>query len=166
LEFLFENPFLVIVLIAVISSFFRKKKDNPNTQGRTPTQAGGGQNKRLSSPIEEARDIFKEFSRSLQEQQSKPLPRKTMDKQFQSDRKMEESQKVEQPAASDVNAPETLPVRNEMTRPPIGLELEPKTAPKKELKVQEEQLIDAIIWSEILGPPRTKKPYRRNNYRS
>jgi hypothetical protein len=164
LEFLFENPFLVIVLIAFISSFFRKKKDNPDTQGRTPTQTGGGQNKRPPSPIEEARDIFKEFSRSLQEQQEKPMPRKTMDKQFQSGRKMETSQKAEQPAASDMNALEILPVRNEMKRPPIGLE--PKAMPNKELKVQEEQLIDAIIWSEILGPPRAKKPYMKKNVRS
>jgi len=164
LEFFFENPILVIVLIGLISSFFRKKKDNPEIQGRTPTDAGGGQNKRPPSPFDEARDIFKELSRSLQEPQSKPVPRRTMEKQFQSKRKTETSQeRMEQPTAAGMDVAETKPIRNEMKRPPIGLE--PKAVPNKELKVQEEQLIDAIIWSEIIGPPRAKKPYMRKNVR-
>lgn len=162
MEFFFENPFLAIVLIAFISSFFRKKKDNPETQGRTPTEAGRGQNKRPPGTFEEARDIFKEFSRSLQEQQSRPVPRKATDKQFQRGRKMEEG--LELHSASDVNGAETVPVRNETKSPPIGLKQE--AVPKKELEVQEKQLIDAIIWSEILGSPRAKKPYMRKNVRS
>ena len=33
---------------------------------------------------------------------------------------------------------------------------------KNQLKVDESKLVDAVIWSEILGPPRAKNPYFRN----
>ena len=31
----------------------------------------------------------------------------------------------------------------------------------KVIELDETKLVDAVVWSEILGPPRAKKPYRK-----
>src|SRR3954454_20948444 len=65
-EFFFDNPFLFIVLVAVLSSLFKKRKRN--TEGeRTPYSPKENKQTKPVSPFDEVKEIFKEVTRSLSE---------------------------------------------------------------------------------------------------
>src|SRR4051794_38062235 len=66
-EIFFDNPIIFIILVAVISSLFRKKKESskdPKGQQRTnhPMEKKRSQ---TSATFNEVREVFKEVSRSF-----------------------------------------------------------------------------------------------------
>jgi len=153
---------LTIILIAVISSFFKKKKENSGQNRHKTNQPGSGRKQRQQNPFEEARDIFKELTRPVMQEMR--LPKEKEEKKLQRPKKRGEN------AANRIGT-ESPPAGLEDALDPIqfsdtSLATAPQTPPEKKLEVKEEQLIDAVIWSEILGPPRAKNPYMKKNFRS
>ncbi|MBB6445982.1 hypothetical protein [Bacillus benzoevorans] len=165
MNFFFDNPFLAIILIAVISSFFKKKKEDSAQKQGSPKQLGNGHKPRPLNPFEEARELFKELASSVSEE-TKPISKKTREKTVRQLKRSAET------AASNLVRAERTSIGLQDVVPETAQEadtpaaLTPGTTSQKKLEVRENQVIDAIIWSEILGPPRAKKPYMRNNFRS
>ena len=65
-EIFFDNPIIFIILVAVISSLFRKKKENVSPskgQGKTIEPKKG--NPFSPASLEEVREVFKEVTRSF-----------------------------------------------------------------------------------------------------
>lgn len=148
-EFFFENPFIFVILVAVLSSLFKKKKGDTESK-KTSNRPKGNKQAQSNNPFDEVKEIFKEVTRSFSEGT------------ITSERKIEHpvvQQKAEELRQQMVKAeplksaePQSLPIQEELR--------------SKEMKLNQEKLVEAIIWSEILGPPRAKKPYMKSRYRN
>lgn len=147
MEILFENPLILIILVGVISAIFKNKnKDEKqdDTKKRVETRKTV---QKSSDPFSEMKDVFREVQRSFQEE-IKPAPT------------------VQENANQKINDakfayPEEPEKPEQVIKTPRGLQ-EQKLKQQSGLDVDESKLIDAVIWSEILGPPRAKKPYSQN----
>ncbi|WP_338470295.1 hypothetical protein R4Z10_16025 [Niallia sp. XMNu-256] len=154
MEILFENPLIVIILIGVISSLFKnrdksEKQESPakrvEADRHKPTQKSG-------DVFQEMREIFKETSRTFQEE-------------IKPERQFSEKQSEKKIAEVKVVLEEELPSLSEKP----DKQHAPQTIQQqqlKEFKVDESKLAEAVIWAEILGPPRAKKPYSHNRSRA
>ncbi|RHW41017.1 hypothetical protein D1B31_08700 [Neobacillus notoginsengisoli] len=149
MERIFENPILLFIVIAFISSLFAKSKGNT-------------ENKRRTFP-----DLRKEFEETYREmtRQEEPDPGKMPPL-----RRSEPVYKahVEQ-AVQPVKAVKEKPVSKAIAkrtqdslRPSLSQEQKKHPEPPPSIEpVKEKNLADAIVWAEILGPPRAKKPYSK-----
>lgn len=146
MEFLFDNPFMVLVLLALFSfsSVFKKSAEKQKKSSNRPVEKKYSM---PSSPFDEVKEIFKEVSRTFQEEPQKPTESK-LDEMYQK-KKMEVSQLQEQ----------TERKKAKVVKDNFSKSIQPSN---KELKITETKLIESVIWSEILGPPRSKKPYYRS----
>nr|WP_295969472.1 hypothetical protein [uncultured Bacillus sp.] len=160
MEHFFENPFWIVVLIAVLSSFFKKKKEI--SQGKQQSRQSPMKEKSdPAGPLENVPDLFQELTRTLHEQLD-PRPQKAASQSAA--KRLKSKGKAGSPAkiAGTEVIPEPQLVREQIQPVPMQ---SPEDNPK-ELEIRDKQLIDAVIWSEVLGPPRAKKPYLRKNSRS
>ncbi|WP_428909172.1 hypothetical protein [Niallia sp. Krafla_26] len=148
MEILFENPIALIILIGVISSLFRKKNkdEKPKPQQTRPTQ-------KSNRTFDELKEVFQEVSRSFQEE-TKPI-RKFREEH--SEQINEAKEKLES-AYLDKDAERAIPQHEETNR----VLLASKPQQQLQFKVDESKIVDAVIWSEILGPPRAKNPRHSN----
>lgn len=165
LEFFFENPILTIIIIAVLSSFFRRKKDE-RERGHAPNKPVKGYEPRPQNrSFEEARDILKELSRTLQEQS--PAKPKTMKKPLQPAEKEKTVLSELKEPASAASMPQKMASDSPASEPKaVSDEAKQEKSGEMQLEWRKQQFINGIIWSEILGLPRAKKPYMRKNIRS
>jgi hypothetical protein len=148
-EFFFENPFLFIVLIAVLSSLLKKRKGNTDNK-KTPYPSKGNKQTKPVSPFDEVKEIFKEVTRSFSEGTITPDRKIEHPVVQQKAEELHQQMATGQPLKSI--GPRSLPI-----------EEKPRS---KEMGLDQEKLVDAVIWSEILGPPRAKKPYMKSRYRN
>jgi len=156
LEFLLENPFILIAIIAFISSFFKKKKEEkPVKQApRSARQENRTQAERtaadpvMAEVLEEEKRKMEEKSRRIAEEyrQSKQHAEQSMKALQNQQRAAERKASAISKTAADISA---------------GYPAEASGAGKFEPRKQ--ALVDGIIWSEILGPPRSKNPHRSLN---
>lgn len=148
-EFFFDNPFIFIVLIAMLSSLFKKKKGNTESQKTSNLPKGNKQTKPIS-PFDEVKEIFKEVTRSFSE--GTATPNRKVEKPVVH----QKAEKLHQQVVTD----EQL---KSMGTQSLPIQEKPRS---KEIELDQTKLVDAVIWSEILGPPRAKKPYTRSRYRN
>lgn len=149
MEILFENPILWIVLLGVISSLFRGKKREEEGQKTRSNPVENRPTPKSGSAFGELKEIFREVNRTFQEETK---PTQTL--------KKERVQEVIEPASYTQMA--------DQGNTAFAQEIEvvqkaPISQKKNQLKVDESKLVDAVIWSEILGPPRAKNPYFGKN---
>jgi hypothetical protein len=141
MEFLFDNPLLLFALIGIISSVFKRLKgDSPE-----------GQKQKQRGP----------FTQSTQPLNPRPIERKKpivrtkpLDEMLQDMRKSAEQMPIEQPLEKPVTvkkvpAHDQNPMKNKDTI----------AKKKSSYSVNQSKLVDGIIWSEVLGPPRSKNPH-------
>ena len=151
-EIFFDNPIIFIILVAAISSLFRKKKENVSPskgQGKTIEPKKG--NPFSPASLEEVREVFKEVTRSF----SNPTTSTDRKRKTSS---IEEVQEVQQQAV-ELN-PSDLTETLHSNGPIIQTAVQEKQRDRA-IELDETKLVDAVVWSEILGPPRAKRPYRK-----
>ena len=131
LEFLFSNLLLVFVLIGGIISFVQRLlgEEQKKTQ-KNPT---------MRKPVlTNEEPVFQKTQRSA-----------TIDKEerdIQGERAQAEKDEPDVPLQQEVEKEEIQQYREEKQLPPFK-------------KVNKQEVVNGIIWSEILGPPRAKKPH-------
>jgi len=147
LERIFENPILLFIIIAFVSSLFAKSK-------------GSTENKRRTLP-----ELKREFEETFREITRQELPSQNTVPPVRKDKPLHPKEKIKQavkqanrvkiPHASEEPAElarvSRVPIRQEQIHADEEM---PAIEP-----VTEKNLADAIVWAEILGPPRAKKPY-------
>lgn len=157
--FLLDNPFLIIVIISIIFSFF-KKKDGGSQQHKNVPPKPQHQPVR-TQPNEQHRPIFGETrntdSRSAEEKMNMH-EREYLERKKQAESMMDvlkEQQRLKEKQAeliqltADKHASEpSLPIDNK------------RIQSKSTFSAGKQQLIDGLIWSEILGPPKARNPHR------
>ncbi|WP_071395813.1 hypothetical protein [Bacillus tuaregi] len=158
MEILFDNPFIIIILVAALSSLFKNRKKAAENQRQrsphTPSRKTAGP----SNPFDEMKEIFKEMTSTLSDEEKAPV--KKMAEVYE-----EKKQVVNQFKETGTQHSGKQNIKS--GTPQIAVKdtiSEEKREP--EIKVQEKTLVDAVIWAEILGPPRAKNPYQRRKARS
>ncbi|NUH82244.1 hypothetical protein HUN92_00400 [Bacillus firmus] len=156
MEFLLENPFILIAVIAFISSFFKKKKEEkPVKQApRSVQQENRAQAERTSADPALA-EVLKEEKRKLTEK-SRRIEEDYRQRKQQAEQSMKALQSQQRAAERKASA-----ISRIATNTKTGYPVEASGAGKFE--PQKQSLVDGIIWSEILGPPRSKNPHRSLN---
>lgn len=147
MERIFENPILLFIIIAFVSSLFAKSKGNPENKRRT-----------LPDMKKEFEETYRELTRQEQRvpetvppvRNQKPLHPREKIKQAV---KQAERGKISPSTEDSVGIVGVVKVADRQEQIHASEEM-PAIEP-----VTDKNLADAIVWSEILGPPRAKKPY-------
>ncbi|WP_075982347.1 hypothetical protein [Bacillus massilinigeriensis] len=149
---LFENPIILIIILGIISSLFKKGKE-PEKKGSNQKQSRRRQN--IPKPLQKSMQELKEVVQTeISTQKKVKTPKKTyIDDLAKYDEVKEES-------ISKIND-----YKEQMEKIERKTELIKKKAEKNQLSpsqqpLDENKIIDAIVWSEILGPPRAKNRHR------
>jgi hypothetical protein len=151
LEFLLENPFILVVLIGIISSLFSKAKRGSSSG---PVQQPGN--------VELESGPYKDAGYEPEEKAAAPVQKagrqasESMESYYQ-----ERKEQAEERARRLSERQDVLERRVQNARSAAGNPEKSKSAePAGRAAVSREKLADAIVWSEILGPPRSKNPRR------
>lgn len=155
MEFIFENPIFIIVIIGYIISFFMKNKKNQS------------QHQKGARPKPSAAEIFKQFqdripqldTRSFEEQQaeqSQKLEKESLKREWEAEARSNAIREQKQMAEKRAE------LITEAESPALSSKVLPSTSKgaNKALSPSKKQLIDGIIWSEIIGPPRALNPHK------
>lgn len=165
MEFLLENPFILIVIFAIISSLFKKGKGSSQNQKNTSSRA---------KPIE-ARTIQKQQAQSRTMDNRKtmsPLKRfeqmatemaERLEKEYAEKRKLAESTVRQAKEYTPPTEKEVKSIHVEVEKPvikPTVIEEKQAHVPHSSFSVEKQKVIDGVVWAEILGPPRALNPHR------
>lgn len=146
MEFLFENPIFLVIIIGIISSIFKRLKEGKQEQGQPKQQ--------------------RPFSPSTQPINPQPVERPKMVKPSGAHKKgsqsaneiLLEAKKIAEQAKREIQLDKTKSTRDV---PNIRQEAIPSADDSKAYihTLEERRLIDGLIWAEVLGPPRAKKTH-------
>lgn len=172
MEFLFDNPILFFIIIALISSFFKEPKGNQKkkssaslpkqnhheekTYDSTPSQDHGenhdvpNRKPTIEGPFEEP-EIFKIPNIFMQQFDYTAKEEEYEKKLNELEKKLSHLEKREQILKEKEAQLNDLTMRYER----LSKQAQTDKAPS----LDENKLVEGIIWSEILGPPRAKKSY-------
>ncbi|ALC89895.1 hypothetical protein AM500_08980 [Bacillus sp. FJAT-18017] len=129
---------ILFIIIAAISTFFGKAKENPNEKRR----------RSLPELKKEFQEVYKEVSRADIPKSLKEIERRTTKKTAVPQPKPAEPLKIADKAPVKASRVSAEPVQD-------------KTEEDQMISVSEKNLADAVVWAEILGPPRSKRPHYR-----
>jgi len=163
IEFILSNIPLVIIIVGGILSLLGRKENNKDTSTKPinplpPVKKEIRQAEKTTEHKETAFDVLKrEMEEKLRKEVQKHLP--TVTQQAKKLRPVIEEKKTEIVQTSQT----TKQLQQEYSQ--LKTELSRKRAiTSRSLPNQSAQkVVEGIIWSEILGPPRAKKPFRPNN---
>jgi len=142
---------LFMIIVGIISTIFGKAKRSQGQSTKKPFSANG---------TEEIRTLFKELTNNepaetspIKTEQKAVLPQnnnRSLEKEYQQVRQESEASRMLVTASrlqSEKVKEQTMKAIQDESETIISKDPDPKT------------LINGIIWSEILGEPRSKKPY-------
>ncbi len=160
ISFLIHNFYFVIVAVGIIYSlFFRKSPLERRPPNRMPDFGGGG--KRLPRrPGEPGASVP---TTSLPEPAEAPLRAPRRQTPLSVARPQQQPVRAETRLMETTSAPLPVPVAaSSKSRSTLIPTPSASTAAGTEVRtISREDLTRAVVWAEILGPPRARRPYRR-----
>ncbi|MFE8703211.1 hypothetical protein ACFYKX_21770 [Cytobacillus sp. FJAT-54145] len=159
MEFLFENPFLLVILIGLISSIFKRMKgtqEEPRKSQPKPFVESGPfdfeQQPRQEQPVQRMEPV--------PQQTYEPNPLGKIEQEFLEKKKKAEEKlaALKKQQATAQKKAETIQSHRRLNQVKEKIE----TTEPEQVHVDNQKLVDAVIWSEILGPPRSKRPHSAN----
>ncbi|HAQ08700.1 MAG TPA: hypothetical protein DCR24_14765 [Bacillus bacterium] len=155
MEALFDNPIILFILIGLISSIFNRIKGN----------AQDSQNQRPQRPVHPASQPLDRSRPAETKREPRPVIIENSTEALSDIQKvyLERKQRADK-ASSESRGPERGRLSTGTTSPRSRLHSE-KAEQVINFNPDRNNLIEGVIWSEILGKPRAKKPYsaaRRN----
>lgn len=150
MEFIFENPIAIIFIIGAIISFFKKMKENSNPNSNQEKKTEWKKAMDIPQTLNEDKRVETRTPREPREQQQN---RNQLQQEYN---KAKSKAEIDQPKAQAFQRIETNK-KVVITEVDASVDLTPT----------KDTLIDGIVWSEILGPPRAYKSHsqRRASYR-
>ncbi|WP_053364141.1 hypothetical protein [Bacillus sp. FJAT-27251] len=156
MEFLFDNPFILMILIGLISTLFGKKGEQQEQQKR-PQQRRPSQQTRQ----EHQRSERKPAQQRPERRPAPPPPeRKAERTAAASIPQLKDVQKVYEDRTREIMEPARHEPRTASGAPAsaqAGNEEKPVTL---DLNPDGKRLIEGIAWAQVLGPPRARDPHR------
>ncbi|MGG4393227.1 hypothetical protein ABEX25_02785 [Paenibacillus thiaminolyticus] len=153
LRFLLNNPFLAVILIGFVFSLLRKGNKPAN---RMPSFGGDTAGRRPGSEPDDHDD-----EPVMEEERSYPV--------YTEERSSQAG--LSQGYASHEKDTITLEERTAAMKPSVGPASAPRhtessnkeSAAAASAVIRPEEALKGVLWSEILGPPRAKRPYGRRS---
>ncbi|MCM3586287.1 hypothetical protein M3182_11145 [Mesobacillus maritimus] len=161
MEFLFENPLLIFIIMGILSSLFRKGKEEQKQEPKRPSRPV--QQQRSDGRASQSESMEPTMAQTIEHEEPRMDPKQMVPENpfLDIQKKYEERRKeLEQIASerthSSVNRP-TAPTRA----------VDPKTDGETSLDLtpSPDRVIEGIAWSQVLGPPRARNPYHRDRRR-
>jgi hypothetical protein len=161
MEFLFQNPFLILILLAYLFSLFGKRKKQQAQQQRNsqprhvqtkraPAERGSELKRQLDTAIREFKNLTENRQYTEQAESVQPVEQDKNELKEQSENRKPKAQAVKREAEQQkVSVSPSKPV-----------EMASEKEEHVSLAPTDKQLVEGIIWSEILGPPRSLNPHR------
>lgn len=154
MKFLLENPFILVVLLGIISSFYKQMKGSvgdDSQKRKQPKPFVQGNSNEQSKPFFDFGELQRKIEQSQQEikrpERKKVAPKKKLDETISAYKEQQ------------------VPIEKKAGRPQTGRLNQPRAVQKvqveKTITVSNQTLRDAVVWAEILGPPRAKQAYNR-----
>ncbi|MEV5028631.1 hypothetical protein [Paenibacillus sp. LPE1-1-1.1] len=160
IEFLLNNIFIVVIIVGALASLFRKSGPK-NKPGRMPDFGGGGL----------PRTLYPQEGRAEQEDRERPAgPAGQTLYRSQTETKREDFEKLNATTETEKHAESPLmaSLHQALQSAATNKALVSGAAERKSASERTEtngtrsqDLRRAVIWAEILGPPRSKKPFRK-----
>ncbi|MGS2775989.1 hypothetical protein ACVBAX_01310 [Robertmurraya sp. GLU-23] len=162
MQFLLENPFILVVLIGIISSFYKQMKgtgEDDRQKGKQPKPFLPGQTTEKPKPFIDFDfgEIQQKFERPRGEKKE-PVVTQSLS--------TNRAQEVKNPYREQQSTPVKKVDRQSTGRLNQQTRVEPAAKTDHDLRVSSQTLRDAVIWSEILGPPKAKQGYHRKRTNS
>lgn len=186
IEFIFDNPFILVILIGILSGLFGKKKQEEQQRRKHPQKKSTGpvaqpfefpwedrseeNEKESSQPKNAEEDLFEEY-----EEDDWDLEESVLEAEPVTTEKRQAAIREETLASSSLQPidyrQEALAVPQDVSpalkgraldRPQDTADLHRKA--KNVSKVNRQQVVQGIIWSQILGEPRAREPHRPRNF--
>lgn len=155
MEWLFENPLLIIIIIGAIASALKRGKSEEEQRKNVPQRRPASEGK----PLEEPGSMI--FPR--QEPNSRPIKSQASraEKQFSEKRKQIEN-RMAVLKEQELELAEKAEHINKNVEHLQSERLVRRTDSKQShsIGLDKESMVNGIILSEILGPPRAKQPHR------
>jgi hypothetical protein len=150
LEFIFENPIAIIFIIGAIISFFKKMKENSNPNSNQEKKPDSKKVVNIPQTLNEGKRV---------ETRSPRVPREVQQNRNQLQQEYNDSKSKTEIDQPKVAAFQRIETNKKMINTEVDASLD--------LTPTKDTLIDGIVWSEILGPPRAYKSHsqRRASYR-
>lgn len=162
IEFLMNNIFIVVIILGALASLFGKagSKKKP---GRMPDFGGGGLPRTL---FPQASDRESNLDRPLAERtESQPAYRTRPEQERQHSANPALASRDHEAPAGPLQMPALeLAIKRAGTgkaKAPDAAERKPDAQSAIAASVQAHDMRKAVMWAEILGPPRSKRPYRK-----
>ncbi|KAB2338563.1 hypothetical protein F7731_03120 [Cytobacillus depressus] len=166
MKFIFDNPVFILMIIGYLISMFAKKKKEQ------PQHHKGSHRKFEQNPSREVQETFSQTETSTQNEEekqyadhtkadhAKKLQVEALESQYEVEKRLHALKKQQQLAVKRAEQIKTIiekPITEQISVP--QKEKKPSLSPSKK------QLVDGIVWAEIIGPPRALNPHRslKNN---
>jgi hypothetical protein len=160
MEFLFENPLLIFVLIGIISSLFKKVKGEQEQQQPKrpvrPEQQGPTWNSEGQMPAEPHKPLRTETSEDERFEEKKEFngvpenPFLDIQKKYEERRRENEFKKSPRSNNLQSRSIATTTSMKDGSTEGVSLDLSPEA----------DRLIEGIAWAQVLGEPRSRNPHR------
>lgn len=151
LEILLNNPILIVILIGALSSIFKNRDKKAPTEPvktlRPKHEEAFPNASPKPAPVENTRP-------SLSMAEEKQKMNEPIKQEFPNNELIEAYNRKRAAAESSLNQP------FQAVRPQNAI-----ASPRRQNKIDKKAVINGIIWSEILGQPRSKNPYQPAAYR-
>jgi hypothetical protein len=153
LEFIFENPIAIIFIIGAIISFFKKMKENSNPNSNQEKKPEWKKVLDIPQTLNESKRVETRTPREPREPREHQQNRNQLQQEYN---KAKNKTEIDQPKVQAFQ-------RKETNKKVVISEVDASV----DLTPTKDTLIDGIVWSEILGPPRAYKSHsqRRASYR-
>lgn len=158
MEFIFENPILLFLLIGLISSLFKKVKGEQEQQPKRPIRpeqqgpASHSEDPMSAEPFEPMRTERPKSEKPLNEWEASSVPENPfidIQKKYQARREAAHLPATKQ---KDVPAQPTVQIQKDKDEIADGISID--------LKPEADRLLEGIAWAQVLEPPRSRNPYR------
>jgi hypothetical protein len=168
ISFVMSNFYIVVVVIGIIYSLFFRKSSLERPRNRMPDFGGSGQ-QRPGRP-DESRPTVAPPTRPEPQEVRFPAPQRQnpppvrLETRSAEQRKSPQHSLIAAPIVTDVSysgggAPERQATISQQTVKPQPVEAAFNRLDARGLT--REDLSRAVLWAEILGPPRARRPHRR-----
>jgi len=174
IAFLLDNIFIVIIVLGFLSSLFGKSSSRKQKPSGMPTFGGGGGPARPAAPqpseLDQQRMERERLEQQRQEQQRQQAllrEREAAEAQAQQLQRarLEEAQRAAETARGLEQAQRSAEARQAAAQRTVAALKAAAPSKSNQLfdpsAVHGSELRKAVVWAEVLGAPRAKKPFRR-----
>lgn len=168
IQFLLDNLFLVVIIVAFLSSLWAKKKQedtkqerarqHPSQQTATPTKIG---EYHLPTTVESQPEYRIDMPQPMNRERQEPVL-------YEGTIQPQDNKLVKKDAIDEINTPSSLH-QNRKLNVQKKQSTTTAAATMSSISLVDEPLskkaVEGMMWAEVFGPPRSKNPFRGGSYR-